>query len=99
MPAATATHSTGMPAEANPIAIKAKLPPGMPGVPMEATVEAKAMAKYWLVVRSMPQQLAINTEATPKYIATPSMLMVAPNESTNRPMSLLTPSFSVHCIV
>lgn len=66
MPAATATHSTGMPAEANTIAIKAKLPPGIPGVPMEATVEANAIAKYWFIVRSMPQQLAIKTEATPR---------------------------------
>ena len=66
MPAATATHSTGMPAEAKTIAISARLPPGMPGVPMEATVEAKAMAIYWLRVRSMPQQVAMKTEATPR---------------------------------
>ena len=66
MPAATATHSTGMPAEENTIAMRARLPPGMPGVPMEAMVEAKAMAIYWLMVRSMPQHVAINTEATPR---------------------------------
>ena len=66
MPAATATHSTGIPADANTIAISARLPPGMPGVPIEATVEAKAIARYWLRVRSMPQQVAMNTDATPR---------------------------------
>ena len=66
MPAATATHSTGMPADANTMAINAKLPPGMPGVPMDAIVEAKAMAIYWLILMSMPQQVAINTDATPR---------------------------------
>ena len=45
-PATMATHSTGICAEANTIAIKASAPPGIPGVPIEATVEAKAMAKY-----------------------------------------------------
>ena len=45
-PATMATHSTGICAEANTIAINANEPPGMPGVPMEATVEAKAMANY-----------------------------------------------------
>ena len=66
MPAATATPSTGMPAEANTIAISASEPPGMPGVPMEATVAEKAMARYWLIDRSMPQQVATNTEVTPR---------------------------------
>ena len=46
MPAAIATHSTGILAEAKTIAIKASDPPGMPGVPIEATVEAKAITKY-----------------------------------------------------
>ena len=40
-PATIATHSTGICAEANTIAINASEPPGMPGVPMEAMVEAK----------------------------------------------------------
>ena len=39
-----ATHSTGIWAEANTIAIKANEPPGIPGVPMEAIVEAKIKA-------------------------------------------------------
>lgn len=62
MPAATATHSTGMPAELNTIAIKASEPPGIPGVPIDAIVAEKAIAKYWLIVRSMPQQAAMNTD-------------------------------------
>lgn len=66
MPEATATHSTGMLAEANTMAIRASEPPGMPGVPMEATVAEKAMAKYWLRVRSMPQHAAMKTEVTPR---------------------------------
>ena len=57
MPAATATHSTGICADAKTMAINASDPPGMPGVPIEATVEAKAMARYWLKERSMPQQV------------------------------------------
>ena len=44
MPAATATPSTGMPAEENTMAMSANEPPGMPGVPTDATVAANAMA-------------------------------------------------------
>ena len=65
-PAAMATHSTGMLAEAKTMAIRAREPPGMPGVPIEATVEAKAMARYCWKERSMPQQWAMNTEVTPR---------------------------------
>ena len=46
IPAAIATPSMGMPADANTMAIKAKEPPGMPGVPIEATVADNANAKY-----------------------------------------------------
>ena len=46
MPAAMATPSIGRFAEANTIAISANEPPGMPGVPMEATVLANAMERY-----------------------------------------------------
>ena len=66
IPAATATYSTGMLAEANTIAMRASEPPGMPGVPIDAMVAEKAMAKYWFSVRSMPQQAAINTAVAPR---------------------------------
>ena len=46
IPATIATPSIGMPAEANTIAIRASEPPGMPGVPIEAIVLEKAMARY-----------------------------------------------------
>ena len=46
IPAAMATPSMGMPAEANTIAISANDPPGTPGVPIEAIVADMAMAKY-----------------------------------------------------
>lgn len=46
MPAAMATPSIGMPAEANTIAIRASEPPGMPGVPMDAMVDEMMMARY-----------------------------------------------------
>ena len=65
IPAAMATPSTGIPAEAKTMAIKANEPPGIPGVPMDAIVEEMAMAMYWFIVRSMPQQCAMNTEVTP----------------------------------
>ena len=66
IPAATATHSTGMLADANTIAISAREPPGMPGVPIDATVAEKAMAKYWFIVRSIPQHVAMKTEVAPR---------------------------------
>ena len=46
IPAATATHSTGMLADASTSAISASEPPGIPGVPTEATVAAMAI---WVV--------------------------------------------------
>ena len=45
IPAAIATPSTGMPAEANTIAISAKDPPGIAGVPMDTMVDEMAMAR------------------------------------------------------
>ena len=55
-----------MPAEAKTMAMSASEPPGMPGVPIEAIVADRAMARYWFMVRSMPQQVAINTDVTPR---------------------------------
>jgi hypothetical protein len=46
MPAAMATPSTGIPADANTIAISAKEPPGIAGVPIETMVDEMAMARY-----------------------------------------------------
>ena len=65
-PATMATPSIGMPAEANTMAIKANEPPGTPGVPMEAIVADIAMVKYCCIVKSMPQQVAMKTEVTPR---------------------------------